>query len=552
MQETPPRPRRVFVLGRGASLDVEPVARRVVAEGAELILLSLAPPSDLGQATAVGDALRLADELRLWVDAVLVTSPEQAASFVHEGDEVTVLANGSERRRIERALGGRVRLPPAVPARHHPAPPRRRRAGRSGAPSPRPALAPRTRPTAVAPAVTGENGVVAEDTATGDGGSESVEALAGRALIPPALDTAWTKEQAATEKRGSLRVYLGAAPGVGKTFAMLGEGQRRRSRGTDVVVGIVQTYDRPKTIEMLHGLEVLPPRLVEYRGTTFEEMDVEALIERRPEVALIDELAHTNTPGSRRAKRWEDVLDVLTEGITVITTLNVQHLASVNDVVAEVTSIRQQETVPDWILDAADDVELVDMSPSALQRRMVHGNIYPDPRKAELALRRFFTTENLTALRELALMRVANRVDETLLANWSKSRSPETRERVLVCVSRPGVSEELIRRGGRIAQRTQGDLLTVHVVTGERGPERDWLEGTERLVRDLGGEFQLLEADDPVEAVLSFAYRQHVTQILVGESMRSRWQELVRGSFVTQLIRRSSKVDIHVIARGER
>jgi two-component system sensor histidine kinase KdpD len=220
--------------------------------------------------------------------------------------------------------------------------------------------------------------------------------------------------------------------------------------------------------------------------------------------------------------------------------------------VAEVTGIRQQETVPDWMLDLADDVELVDISPNALQRRMIHGNIYPDPRKAELALRRFFTTENLTALRELALMRVANRVDEALLAGWSKSRSPETRERILVCVSRPEVSEELIRRGGRIAQRTQGDLLAVHVVSGERGPAREWLETTERLVRDLGGEFQLLESDDPVEAVLSFAYRQHVTQILVGESRRSRWQEVVRGSFVNRLIRRASHVDVHVIARAER
>lgn len=397
-----------------------------------------------------------------------------------------------------------------------------------------------------------EHGGVADDLPTVDTGSESVEALAGRTLIPPAATTAWTKEDAAAAKRAPLRVYLGAAPGVGKTFAMLGEGQRRRSRGTDIVVGIVQTYDRPRTIEMLEGLEVLPPRGVEYRGTMFDEMDAEALIERRPEVALIDELAHTNIPGSRRAKRWEDALDVLAEGITVITTLNVQHLASVNDVVADVTGIRQQETVPDWILDLADDVELVDISPNALQRRMIHGNIYPDPRKAELALRRFFTTENLTALRELALMRVANRVDEALLAGWSKPRSPETRERILVCVSRPEVSEDLIRRGGRIAQRTQGDLLAVHVVTGERGPALEWLEGNERLVRDLGGEFQVLESDDPVEAVLSFAYRQHVTQILVGESRRSRWQELVRGSFVNRLIRRASHVDVHVIARAER
>jgi two-component system sensor histidine kinase KdpD len=346
-------------------------------------------------------------------------------------------------------------------------------------------------------------------------------------------------------------VYLGAAPGVGKTYAMLSEGQRRKGRGTDVVVAVVQTYGRPRTIEMLEGLEVVPPRLMTYRGATFEEMDTTALIERRPEVALVDELAHTNIPGSRRAKRWEDVFDILAEGIEVITTLNVQHLASVNDLVVQVTGIRQQETVPDWILDAADDVELVDISPHALQRRMIHGNVYPDPRKAELALRRFFTTENLTALRELALMRVANQVDESLLARWSKSTVPETRERVLVCVSRPGISEYLVQRGGRIARRAQGDLLVIHVIEDERGGDRAWFEDIRRLTQDLGGEFQVLEAEDPVEGVLSFAYRQHVTQIVVGESLRSRWQEIVRGSFVTRLIRKASNVDIHVIGRRE-
>jgi two-component system, OmpR family, sensor histidine kinase KdpD len=206
---------------------------------------------------------------------------------------------------------------------------------------------------------------------------------------------------------------------------------------------------------MLKGLEVIPPRILTYQGRTFEELDAEALIARHPERALIDELAHTNIPGSRRAKRWEDVLDVLAEGVVVITTVNVQHLVSLNDLVARITGIRQQETVPDWVLDLADQVELVDMSPYALRRRMVHGNVYPDPAKAELALQRYFTIDNLTALRELALMRVANRVDEEVLRRWSKQGIPETRERILVCVSRPGVSEELVRRGCRIAHRTR-------------------------------------------------------------------------------------------------
>jgi two-component system sensor histidine kinase KdpD len=382
--------------------------------------------------------------------------------------------------------------------------------------------------------------------------SKSVEALTGRKIPQPVLDTVWTREGAQARKRARLHVHLGAAPGVGKTYAMLGEGQRAKARGTDVVVGVAQTYGRPRTIEMLKGLEVIPPRGLTYQGLTFEELDVEALIKRHPERALIDELAHTNIPGSRRAKRWEDVLDVLAEGIAVITTVNVQHLASLNDVVATITGIRQQETVPDWVLDLADQVELVDMSPYALRRRMVHGNVYPDPAKAELALQKYFTMENLTALRELALMRVANQVDEEVLRRWSKPGIPETRERILVCVSRPGVSEALIRRGCRIALRTQGELIVLHVDTNNRGRDSQWLGQLQRLTQDLGGEFHVLQAEDPVNAVLSFAYQQHVTQILVGESLRSRWQELLRGSFVNRLIQKAAHIDIHVLAQKER
>jgi two-component system, OmpR family, sensor histidine kinase KdpD len=295
------------------------------------------------------------------------------------------------------------------------------------------------------------------------------------------------------------------------------------------------------------------PATIVYRDREFKEMDARALIERRPQVAIVDELAHTNIPGSHRSKRWEDVIDILAEGIEVITTLNVQHIESLNDVVADVTGVRQSETVPDWLFDLADQVELVDMSPHALQRRMLHGNVYPDARKAELALQRFFTTENLTALRELALMRVANQVDESLLSRWSKGRIPETRERVLVCVSRQGVAENLVRRAARIAQRSRGDLLVVHVrETDEKEPDRSWLEEMSHLAGDLGGTFEVIDSDDPVEAVLGFAYRQFVTQVVVGESLRSRWRELAQGSFVNRLIRKAENLDIHVIARRAR
>jgi two-component system sensor histidine kinase KdpD len=383
-------------------------------------------------------------------------------------------------------------------------------------------------------------------------GGESVEALIGREVPEPVLAPGWTREQARVTKHAPLRVYLGSAPGVGKTYAMLSEGRRRRDRGTRVLVAWAETYGRPFTIEMLEDLEVVPPLTVEYRGRSFEEMDTQGVIDRRPEVALVDELAHTNIPGSRRAKRWEDVVDLLAEGIEVVTTVNVQHIESLNDVVADITGIRQRETVPDWVVELADQLELVDMSPHALRRRMIHGNVYPDPRKAELALQRFFTVENLTALRELALMRVANQVDESLLERWSKSKVPETRERVLVCVSGGGFSEALVRRGARVAQRARGDLLVVHVREGGREDDRAWLEATDGLVRDLGGTFDVLDSDEPVEAVLGFAYRQFVTQIVVGEPLRSRWQELVRGSFVSRLIRKADNLDIHVIARRER
>jgi two-component system sensor histidine kinase KdpD len=381
--------------------------------------------------------------------------------------------------------------------------------------------------------------------------TESIEALSGREVLQPEVAAEWTKEEAKRRKSAPLRMYLGAAPGVGKTYAMLSEGHRRLERGTDVVVGFVATYGRKQTIAMLEGLEVVAMQILEYRGRHFEEMDVDGVIGRDPRVALVDELAHTNIPGAKHGKRWEDVVDLLAAGIEVITTINIQHLESLNDVIASVTGIRQQETIPDWLFDLADQVELVDMSPHALRRRIAHGNVYPDARKAELALQRFFTTENLTALRELALLKVANQVDDSLLDRWTREgAAPDVRERVLVCVSRPGdLSDTLVRRGARIAQRARGELLVLHVREGERSTDPSWLEHIETLVRDLGGSFDVIDSESPVEAVLGYAYRQSVTQIVVGESQRSRWKELMQGSFVTRLIRAASSLDIHVMRR---
>ncbi|HET8526693.1 MAG TPA: sensor histidine kinase KdpD [Actinomycetota bacterium] len=384
--------------------------------------------------------------------------------------------------------------------------------------------------------------------------TESVEALVGREVAEPVVATEWTQEEARRRKAAPLRIYLGAAPGVGKTYAMLSEGHRRLDRGTDVVVGFVATYGRPQTVAMLEGLEIVPVKVLRYRERAFEEMDVDALLERAPAIALVDELAHTNIPGSRHGTRWEDAMEALAAGIEVITTVNIQHLESLNDVIANVTGIRQQETIPDWLFDLADQVELVDMSPHALRRRMAHGNVYPDPRKAELALQRFFTMENLTALREMALLKVANQVDDSLLERWTREgAAPDVRERVLVLVSRRGeISDSLIRRGARLAQRARGELLVLHVRQGEGATDPEWLAEVEALTKDLGGAFDVIDSETPVDAVIGYAYRHSVTQIVVGESLRSRWKELMQGSFVTRLIRAASNLDIHVISRRGR
>ena len=270
---------------------------------------------------------------------------------------------------------------------------------------------------------------------------------------------------------------------------MLGEGMRRRERGTDVVVGFVETHGRPKTRERLGDLEVTPRRSIEYRGSRFEEMDVDAILARAPQIALIDELAHTNVPGSRNEKRWQDVEELLEAGIDVISTVNIQHLESLNDVVERITGAKQRETIPDEVVRAADQVELVDMTPFALRRRMAHGNIYP-AEKIDAALANYFREGNLGALRELALLWMADRVDEALqdyMRDHGIEGPWETRERILVGVSGRAEDEPLIRRAARMATRRGGELLAVHVIP-EAGPEDiPALEATRKLVEMVGG-----------------------------------------------------------------
>ena len=356
-------------------------------------------------------------------------------------------------------------------------------------------------------------------------------------------------------KRGNLRVYLGAAPGVGKTYAMLDEGWRRCCRGKDVVVGFVETHRRPNTAAQLRDLEVIPRREVTYRGGVFEEMDVDAVLARRPSQVLVDELAHTNVPGSRNEKRWQDVEELLDGGIDVITTVNIQHLESLNDVIERITGIRQRETVPDEVVRRADQIELVDMSPEALRRRMAHGNIYP-PERVDAALANYFRPGNLSALRELALLWVADRVEENLKGYMQAhgiADSWETRERVVVAVTGAPGGEQLVRRAARIAGRLHGALLGVHVVSSDGLQRRSGpaLTDQRELLEQLGGSYREIVGERVASALVAFAQSEKATQVVIGASQRSRWQELWHGSVVNALVRSADGFDLHVIAQGD-
>jgi two-component system sensor histidine kinase KdpD len=352
--------------------------------------------------------------------------------------------------------------------------------------------------------------------------------------------------------RGNLRVYLGAAPGVGKTYAMLNEGRRRLTRGTDVVVGYVETHGRPHTQEQLGDLPVVPRQTIEYRGSRFEEMDVDAILARHPRQVLVDELAHTNVPGSRNEKRWQDVEELLDAGIDVISTVNIQHLESVNDVVERITGVAQRETLPDEVVRRADQVELVDMTPEALRRRMAHGNIYK-PEKVDAALANYFRPGNLAALRELALLWVADKVDESLqqyMEDHGITAAWETRERIVVALTGAPGGEHLVRRASRMATRAKGDLLGVHVRAGEglAGPPPGALERHRKLLQDLGGSYHEVVGSDAAAALVGFARNEHATQLVLGSSRQSRWSQLTRGSVINRVVRESGDIDVHIIS----
>ena len=352
---------------------------------------------------------------------------------------------------------------------------------------------------------------------------------------------------------GRFRVYLGAAAGVGKTCAMLDEGWRRFQRGADVVVGYVETHQRTYTIEQLRDLPVIPRKQIEYRGSQWEELDLEAVLERRPEVVLIDELAHTNVPGSGiHDKRWQDVLAIVDAGIAVITTVNIQHVESLSDAVGV------RERVPDWVVRRADQLELIDSSADQLRRRMLHGNIYPTA-KVHSALSGFFRMENLVALRELSLRFLADETEEELL-EFLRSRGShvggevwDTAERIMVAVTGAPGNDTVIRRAARIAARSKADLIGLHVVSSEDGPGRGATDDLQELVVAVGGSWVVVTAtEDVAAAIVSAAVDHQITQIVLGTSQHTRWQSLTRGgSIMLKVLRLAAAegIDVHVIAR---
>ena len=371
-------------------------------------------------------------------------------------------------------------------------------------------------------------------------------------------------------RRGRLRVYLGAVAGAGKTYAMLNEGHRRESRGTDVVVGYVETHGRSQTEAQLGDLEVIPRKKVTYRGVTLEEMDTEAVIARHPKVALVDELAHTNVAGSKHAKRYQDVQEILDAGIDVVTTLNIQHLESLNDLVASITGVRVRETLPDRILDQADEVELIDISPYALRQRMKHGNIYP-PERIEASLNNFFREGNLTALRELALRRTAEKTEAQLqqyMAEHHISQLWPASERVLVGFDHRPHTRQVLRDAWRLAHGLHADLIAISIqpegylaftskLIGFLKYGRDAqkyreaslrrLEEHALLAEDLGAEVIRTSSSDIARKLVEVARERQITHIVLGQPARSRWEELLRGSIINRLLRMSKDIDIYLV-----
>lgn len=356
-------------------------------------------------------------------------------------------------------------------------------------------------------------------------------------------------------KRGELRIYLGAAPGVGKTYAMLGEARRRLDRGTDLVAALVETHGRSKTAELLTGIETIAPHYLDYRGNRYAELDVAAVLARHPQVVLVDELAHSNIPGSKNPKRWQDVEELLDAGISVISTVNVQHLESLNDVVTQITGIEQKETVPDFVVRQAAQVELIDITPEALRRRLAHGNVYA-PERIDAALSNYFRSGNLTALRELALLWLADQVDAALAkyrADKKITATWEARERVVVAVSGGPESETVVRRASRIAQKASAELMVVHVIRGDglTRVSEPRMAAIRKLAAGLKASLHTVVGDDVPKALIDFARNMNATQLVIGTSRRSRWARIFDEGIGAGVVQASGAIDVHIVTHSE-
>ncbi|HWZ50869.1 MAG TPA: universal stress protein [Granulicella sp.] len=366
----------------------------------------------------------------------------------------------------------------------------------------------------------------------------------------------WLEHADPQRTRGTLKLFLGYAPGVGKTYNMLSEAIRRQKRGEDVVVGVVETHGRPITAELVQQLTVMPRKHLEYRGVTFDEMDLDAILARHPQIVLVDELAHTNIEGSRNAKRYEDVQELLAAKIDVLSTINVQHIESVAPTVQRVTGVEIRETVPDWVIQQADEVVMADLTPEALQTRMRRGDIYPVAR-AERALSNFFRRGNLIALRELALQHVSKAVDRTLTTYMDAHHIRENwavRERVLVCISSNPTSRYLIARGARIAENTEGDLYVLHVDDGHILPEerRRTLENNKQFARNLKAEVVEVKSNSVPLAAAALVRERRITQVIFGRSTTHGLRKYFYYYAIQRFLSDVPTVDVHIVTQPER
>lgn len=362
-------------------------------------------------------------------------------------------------------------------------------------------------------------------------------------------------QQCKKDNRGKLKIFIGYAPGVGKTFSMLNEGNRRLRRGQDIVIGYVESHEREETDRQIGDLEVITKKRIEYNGLVMEEMDTDAIIARKPQTVLVDELAHTNVPGSKYQKRYEDVEEILCNGINVISTLNIQHMESLNDVVKQITGIGVRETIPDYIVEKANEVVVVDITPDALLNRLKRGNVY-NLEKVPQALKNFFRKGNLNALRELALRQTAEEVDEELeeyMKDHGINDNWHIVERVMVCISTSPSAKKLIRRGARIARRYKCEWMTVSVdCTNRFAPkvtpkQKEAIESYYKLAKQLGAETVTLKGNSISAELTRFAHERHITQIIIGHASRTKMQTLLRGSTVSKLLKQTKNIEVHVI-----